>query len=61
MMTGIHRDTYHGWRSLLGLPQDVSIQLFEPSMQIVYPAEDFLDILEIDTRQLCLPGQKIIL
>jgi len=50
MMTGIHRNAYHGWRSLLGLPQDVSIQLFEPSMQIVYPAEDFLDILEIDTR-----------
>lgn len=50
MMTGIHRDAYHGLRSLLGLSQDVSNHFFEPSMQIVYAAEDFLDFLEIDTR-----------
>ncbi|MBW6474625.1 MAG: hypothetical protein K0B14_15975 [Anaerolineaceae bacterium] len=50
MMTGIHRDTYHRWRSLLGLPKDGTNHFFEPSMQIVYAAEDFFDILEIDTR-----------
>lgn len=50
MMTGIHRDAYHRWRSLLGLQQDLSNQFFEPSMQIVYAPEDFLDFLEIDTR-----------
>ena len=50
MMTGIHRDAYHRWRSILGLPKDLSNQFFEPSMQIVYAAEDFLDFLEIDTR-----------
>lgn len=50
MMTGIHRDAYHRWRTHLGLLQDLSNQFFEPSMQIVYAAEDFLDFLEIDTR-----------
>lgn len=50
MMTGIHRDAYHRWRSHLGLPVEDSCSFFEPSMQIVFPAEDFLNKLEIDTR-----------
>jgi len=50
MMTGIHRDAYHRWRSQLGLPPDDSCSFFEPSMQIIFPDEGFLDRLEIDTR-----------
>ena len=50
MMTGIHRDAYHRWRSHLGLLPDDSCGYFEPSMQIVFPAEDFLEQLQIDTR-----------
>lgn len=50
MMTGIHRDPYHRWRAFLGMPKDKSNHFFEPSMQIVFPSEDFLERLEIDTR-----------
>lgn len=50
MMTGIHREAYHKWRILLGLPQDLSHHFFEPSMQIVFASEDFFERLEIDTR-----------
>ncbi|MDO9086975.1 MAG: uroporphyrinogen decarboxylase family protein [Anaerolineaceae bacterium] len=50
MMTGIHQVAYNRWRRYLGLPEENSIRFFEPSMQIVYASEDFLDRLEIDTR-----------
>jgi len=50
MMTGIHHDAYRRWRTALDLPSDDPVRFFEPSMQIVLSAEDFLDRLEVDTR-----------
>jgi len=50
MMTGIHKFAYQNWRKFIGLPKDETIHFFEPSMQIVFPSEDFLNYLEIDTR-----------